>query len=47
METLARNGYMLNCTDMDVYELTMRVANHELEKPEIADWIRDRLAPIP
>jgi death-on-curing protein len=47
VEFLARNGYMLNCTDMDVYDLTMRVANHELEKPEIAEWIRERLAPIP
>jgi death-on-curing protein len=46
VEFLARNGYTLNCSDLDVYEMTLRVANHQMEKPEIADWIRDRLEPI-
>jgi death-on-curing protein len=47
VEFLARNGYMLNCAEIDVYEMTMRVANHELDKPGIAERIRERLAPVP
>lgn len=44
---LERNGYELDCTDDDLYEVTMLVANHRLEKPALAAWIRQRLAPIP
>jgi death on curing protein len=46
-EFLARNGYMLSCGWEELYEVTMRVANNLMEKEEIADWIVDRLVPIP
>lgn len=42
---LARNGYRLDCTNDDLYELTMDVANGGKMKPAVADWIRDRLVP--
>jgi len=46
-EFLARNGYMLSCGWEELYEVTMRVSNNLIEKEEIADWILDRLVPIP
>src|SRR5687767_13582670 len=36
LEFLFRNGYMVDIDDMEVYELTMRAANRQIEKPEIA-----------
>jgi death on curing protein len=47
VEFLGRNGYKVDCTDMEIYDLTMRVANHQMNKTEIADWIREKLAPVP
>jgi death-on-curing protein len=44
---LARNGYRLACTDEELYVVTMAAANNQLQKPRIADWIRDHLAPQP
>lgn len=44
---LSRNGYRLNCSDDELYDLAMRVANKQMEKPAIADWIRERLIPQP
>jgi len=40
---LGRNGYELGCTDDELYELTMAVANGRMTKEEAGDWIRDRL----
>lgn len=42
---LGRNGYELDCTDDELYELTMAVANNAMGKAEAGDWIRDRLVP--
>jgi len=42
---LGRNGYELGCTEDDLYELTMAIANGRMSKEEAGDWIRDRLAP--
>ena len=47
VEFLGRNGYVLDCTDMEVYDVTMGVANHSVDKAGAADWIRDHLAPAP
>lgn len=44
---LARNGYRLGCTDEDLYELTIAIANNRMHKPEIGEWIRQRLVPQP
>jgi death-on-curing protein len=41
------NGYDLQCTPIELYEVTMRVANGAMGKQDIADWIRDRIEPIP
>src|SRR5213075_2599994 len=46
-EFLARNGYMLSCAWEELYDVTMRVANHLMDKEQIADWILDRLVAIP
>jgi death-on-curing family protein len=46
-EFLARNGYMLSCGWEELYDVTMRAANKLIDKEEIADWILDRLVPIP
>lgn len=44
---LARNGYRLNCSDDDLYELTIAVATNQIQTPAIGDWIRERLIPHP
>ena len=44
---LARNGYELDCTDDELYELTLAVATHQLTKEGAGDWIRERLTPLP
>ena len=43
---LALNGYDLDCTDDELYDVTMEVANHRLEKGPLGDWIRERIAPV-
>ena len=40
------NGYELDCTDDELYDVTMNVANHQVDKASLAQWIRERLAPI-
>jgi len=45
-EFLARNGYRLNCTDMEIYDLTIRVANRLADKSAAGDWMRERIEPI-
>ena len=44
---LALNGYDLDCTEDELYDVAMEVANHRLEKAPLADWIRDHLIPLP
>ncbi len=44
---LARNGYRLGCTDEELYEVTIQVANKRMLKPQIRDWIASRLLPQP
>lgn len=47
VEFLARNGYMIVATNDEMYETTIGVATGRLAKPELGDWIRERLAPVP
>jgi len=44
---LARNGFMLNCSNEEIYDVTMRVANHFMDTTAVADWIRTVIRPIP
>jgi death-on-curing protein len=44
---LARNGFMLNCSNEEIYDLTMRVANRFMDSRAVADWIRTVIGPIP
>ena len=44
---LARNGYRLACTEDELYDVTIRVATNQLPKPQIGDWIREHLEPMP
>ena len=43
---LRTNGYMINCPEMDLYDITMRTANGALDKQAIAAWLRPRISPI-
>jgi death-on-curing protein len=47
VEFLGRNGYSLDCTNDEIYDITMRVANHLMNKQDIADWILEKLIAIP
>jgi death-on-curing protein len=47
VEFLGRNGYLLESANEEVYDVTMRVANHLLDKADVADWVRERLSPLP
>jgi len=47
VEFLARNGYILDGADLEMYDLAMRVANKLMEKEAAADWLRERIAPMP
>ena len=40
---LVRNGYDLDCTDEELYELTIRAATRRIAKEEIGEWVRERL----
>lgn len=44
-EFLAVNGYDLECSWEELYDLTMRVANHLLNKDGAAEWVRARVIP--
>lgn len=46
IEFLGRNGYLLDCSNQEVYDTTIRVANRVMTKPEVADWIRERTLPL-
>ena len=43
---LGRNGYELDCTDDELYEMTIAVATSRAGKGEAGDWIRDRLVAV-
>jgi death-on-curing protein len=47
VEFLGRNGYDLDCSDLEVYDVTMRIANHQASKEVAADWLRQRIRPFP
>jgi hypothetical protein len=34
-------------TNDELFETTMSVASHQLDKEGVADWIRENLSPIP
>lgn len=42
---LGLNGYLINATNMELYNLTMQVANHEIDREVVANWLRDHLIP--
>lgn len=52
LEFLARNGYRLNVTSLELYELTVRVAGEDVKRDrrpalaEIARWVEQRLVPM-
>jgi hypothetical protein len=37
---------LLHTEDLEMYDLTMDIANHRTGKVGASDWIRERLAPI-
>jgi death on curing protein len=43
---LGHNGYLLTCTDDELYDTTMAVANRQMGKQDLADWIAEHLAPL-
>lgn len=43
---LGHNGYRLDCSDDDLYEATMRIANRQISKGDLADWIAEHLDPL-
>ncbi len=43
---LAINGYRLEVEDLQMYDLTMDIANHRTDKDGATDWIREHLAPV-
>lgn len=52
LEFLARNGYRLDATNLEVYELTVGVIAEDAEGEraqilaQVAHWIQERLAPM-
>src|ERR1035437_3300365 len=43
---LQLNGYEIDVLNMEMYELTLGVANNQMSKAELAEWIRKRMKPI-
>jgi death-on-curing protein len=43
---LRLNGYTLNVSPLEMYELTMKVANNRMGKTELGNWIRERLTSL-
>jgi len=46
LEFLARNGYDLDCTSDDLYNTTMAIAQKQITREQVADWIRSHLGPM-
>jgi death-on-curing protein len=44
---LQMNGYRLDVEDEDLYELAIATATRTITREGVADWLRERLAPIP
>ena len=42
---LALNGYAVEAEDLEMYDLTMDVANRRADKEDVAAWFRGRLRP--
>jgi death-on-curing protein len=40
---LVINGYDLNCSSEELYDVTMRVANHLMDRDGAAAWLRERI----
>jgi death-on-curing protein len=47
IEFLARNGYVLDCQELEMFALAMQVANKQIDQDRTAAWIRDRLKSMP
>jgi death on curing protein len=43
---LLMNGYELACDEMELYDVTMRVANKHIDREGVAAWIRERIATV-
>jgi death on curing protein len=43
---LAINGYELERDENEIYEVTMRVGNKQMNREGLAAWIRDRIVPL-
>ena len=43
---LLMNGYELACDEMELYDITMRVANKHVNRAGIAAWIRERISRV-
>lgn len=39
------NGYDLACSETELYDVTMRVANKLITREAVAAWLRERIAP--
>lgn len=42
---LKLNGYTVDVSNTEMYELTLRVANNQTDKEQLAQWIRERMKP--
>ena len=40
------NGYKISVTPLEMYELTLNVANNQMNKAQLADWFRERMTPM-
>jgi death on curing protein len=40
------NGYDLDCDELELYDVAMRVANKLLNREGLAAWIRGRIVPV-
>ena len=45
VEFLGRNGYMLDRGDLEMYDLTMQIANKQTDKEAVGNWFRQSLQP--
>ena len=44
MDTFVRvNGYQLNLSNEDAYELVIQVANHQLDKQKLMSYLKDKI----
>jgi death on curing protein len=43
---LRLNGYRIDVTTLEMYELSIGVANNQLKKEKLAEWLRERMKPL-